>query len=471
METAPVNPEVWYALTPDEFKNIRKALNLRFRARYEALDQMSGDNLNFLSLFTRLFTVDVKELCQDFVAGKVPLFKMKFLGGGKVGTAYAIEKGGDVLAVLKTIKGSKPPNYLSFGLHDYDQQYVFMTPSLGSYSFIDQHNHRKLLSVKSSTNFSNQTVQHLILNRILGDHPNYIHQYDAFWCGTTGYNVTEIATLGTMHSYLAKQRDLSLLMVSDAMRQILSALTVLKSTQYSFCHADLKAKNVFCSGGANGRPVFKIADFDKSSITYRGFRFYNSSQEYVALPKQPYPSVIVNGAWWYRFDTAYSAMLRVPLAAFTMHSPFGFYMSYDVYTMMLSCIAIPGVWGMLTRELVSGHVEQTPFTRAFVWLWQREDLDKIVEYVGRHGFDEFDSMSFINSFITDKGLRLRYDVDEVYTMFGVSTPERVDSVTKQIFTTRGGKICLSACVNSKCVTPTYSKRELTGVKEYSWDYC
>jgi hypothetical protein len=68
--------------------------------------------------------------------------------------------------------------------------------------------------------------------------------------------------------------------LGDMIRQILTTLSVLQHPAYAFVHGDLKTKNVFVKKAfpddkKNRKYIYKIADYDKSSITFNGIRFYN----------------------------------------------------------------------------------------------------------------------------------------------------------------------------------------------------
>jgi hypothetical protein len=68
--------------------------------------------------------------------------------------------------------------------------------------------------------------------------------------------------------------------LGDMIRQILTTLSVLQHPAHAFVHGDLKTKNVFVKKAfpddkKNRKYIYKIADYDKSSITFNGIRFYN----------------------------------------------------------------------------------------------------------------------------------------------------------------------------------------------------
>lgn len=196
-----------------------------------------------------------------------------------------------------------------------------------------------LLSV-ASDNFSNQTIMHTILEQILEEHKlnNYIKQYDAMLCYNTettfldsswynwlkdntyyaanmigktlnlssvkidGLNFMELAEGGDLHGHLFeiqknrfskirtpsdllndnnKFRELKLFL-DEMITQLLKPLSILQHSKYAFVHGDLKTKNVFVRKQGD-KYIYKLADYDKSSITYNGIRFYNEGNVGVKL--------------------------------------------------------------------------------------------------------------------------------------------------------------------------------------------
>ena len=130
---------------------------------------------------------------------------------------------------------------------------------------------------------------HLIFNEILQDSENYLYQYDAFYCKGSGYNIMDIASERDFSAYLDsnnfaadKAKWPQLAGVLDTMMtQLMFPLALLKSDLFGFVHADLKCRNLFLHRKEDGQLVFKLGDFDKSSIFWNGVRFYNSSKDYL----------------------------------------------------------------------------------------------------------------------------------------------------------------------------------------------
>ncbi len=210
---------------------------------------------------------------------------------------------------------------------------------------IEDNKYSNVMLSVASDNFSNQTIMHMILQNILEPfgNNNFIKQYDALLCYNTvteftesswyeflksntyyaanmignalnyknasidGLNFMEIANGGDLYGHLfeiQKERFSKIRTTSDLDKennfenlgkflntmiiQLLKPLSILQHPRYSFIHGDLKTKNVFVNNTSNGF-VYKIADYDKSSITYNGIRFYNEGNTAVKMVNKLFP--------------------------------------------------------------------------------------------------------------------------------------------------------------------------------------
>ena len=72
---------------------------------------------------------------------------------------------------------------------------------------------------------------------------------------------------------------------NDIMMQIMKPLDILHSSQFAFVHGDMKSKNIFVHRKEDGSIIYKLADFDKSSINFKGVRFYNSGDKHIKVLK------------------------------------------------------------------------------------------------------------------------------------------------------------------------------------------
>jgi len=296
----------WYIADKKTVLQIYALLKIHSTKVDKAIASFGIKNLTFVEDFRKYFTVDKEEVC-DIAKGKNQLFLINKIGGGKVGEVFTIDKKTNrkniTIGILKSIKNSAPPEHLSIRISPFTAGQAIMNPSLIIKLHINQHKDYRCTSIMSKTNFLNQTLLHSILNYILkANNENYVRQFDAFWCGNVGYNITAMANRGDMHDYFTKNKPSSNI-VFDALKQLTGVLNILKRDEYSFVHADLKARNVFVNESATGKVIFKIADFDKSSITWNGFRFYNGTNDWHGFIKQiqnkqqaikPYKSILGN---------------------------------------------------------------------------------------------------------------------------------------------------------------------------------
>ena len=86
---------------------------------------------------------------------------------------------------------------------------------------------------------------------------------------------------GTMYSTVK-------IFLDDMITQILRPMSILQHSKYAFIHGDMKTKNIFVKTNDINTDnkksyIYKIADYDKSSINYNGIRFYNEGNMAVKL--------------------------------------------------------------------------------------------------------------------------------------------------------------------------------------------
>lgn len=334
--------------------------------------------------------------------------------------------------------------------------------------------------------FINQTCLHLILNEILKENENYVKQFDAFFCRQTresnsyfyndvektfGYNIMETCDKGDLSDFINK--DDTIIedgLLNNIMKDLLTPLSVLKCKKYGFQHGDLKCKNAFVksnkSGDAN-KYIFKIADFDKSSIFWRNIRFYNNKAHY----KDFSPHTVET------FDKTeikyYKPLSSLNLQLYTMFTHVPFFMSYDIYTLMISMMREPKIWDYFytfdaekKEYTVNQQIQdKSKFFKAWENLWtydktNTDELDKITDALKKlhmdhkRFFDNFESqnkykmyeldkrrenhkpiidnlvklrsMGQINTFIHNNSLKMKVNIDEIYNLFGVPAPSFYD---------------------------------------------
>lgn len=444
---------MWYEVAPTEKESMKRVLMERFQSRYQALMLLRLNHVDFLRHFNQYFSLDNPKLC-DTLLSENRFFRIQEMARGAVGIVSRVTLlSHDLVVVLKEIPVTAQPSFLPLNVYSMTDAHEVMNPALKRRLMITKKGDPKLIAVSCPDSFTNQTIQHCILNLILEDTPQYIYQYDAFWCGPKGYNITELAHLGTLHSHMSHyySRD----GLHEATRQLLSVMSRLKSDDYGFVHADLKGKNVFVSGSTES-PIYKIADFDKSSISWHGFRFYNASLDY-RLSNEP-PQVV---------DGYYQALSSLlPLQVYTMHNPFGYYMSYDIYTLFLSYLAVPQVWNDVYRCYTLGE-KGFLFYDVFKSMWKANDFAKLMTWASTH-YESLVKISHINAMLHKLQLWLKVDISDVYRSFHVPPPVIHDEVISQTITlSQGDHLCLSPCQNQKCDVMPY--KGWTGT--YTYDTC
>jgi hypothetical protein len=523
------NDNFWYVATDKDVEEIQKLLRNHGTKLNKVLNSFSIKKLEFATNFKEYFEMNKKEIC-NLATGKNKLFYIKKLGGGKIGEVFTISKSNNknnVLAILKSIKNvGARPNYLAVRINDYTVEQAMMNPSLLENIFLNQDGLPKALSIISKDNFTNQTLMHIILNNILKNNPNYLYQFDAFWCNKVGYNITELCNQGDMHEYFEKN-GVDSFGLFDSLKQITNALSILKSNEYSFVHADLKARNVFVTKEDN-KIIFKIADFDKSSITWKGFRFYNGTYDYhnfiktfqtgiqvaqgyqsivgnlaglisgsakqaiKAIPKSkgyitdPYPIFLnKNGKKVYKLTSTFiEKKTGVPaIQMYTMHNPFGFYLSYDFYTLMISLLAIKYKGNFVIRDKISKLTDEyikfleillySNFNytfsehilsidkdltkwewifQLFLYLFEGGDLLKIINH---SNLEDFVSLGKINKFITENEISFLYDISGVYKCFKNPIINKRGIIEMKFIQSKNSHICVDKCTNGKCKTNPY----------------
>lgn len=452
----------WYdvnATTQDQLRNI---LSKRKNKAELALMELDTSTTNYINNFHDYVTVDNDTYCRELLQSQLQYTIGSTIGAGKVGKVALLTK--NKLSLIVKSMSANPSPYLSLRIIDHPGDSV--NPWNTFWKIYAETGVRKILAV-GGDNFANQTSLHLILNLILGDTLNYIHQYDAFYCGGVGYNVIEYSDSGDLHDFLEKNiinDDL----IFKILSHILIPLQVLKNPIYGFNHSDLKAKNVFVHKTDNGF-IFKIADYDKSSITWNGYRFYNWSQNYgTAVP--------INITKASDGLEVYTLSSMITLQLYTMHNPYGIPMSYDIYTFIISLFGVKNVWTKYVGE-------ELPLLKKLMHKLFRGELYYIIMGKIAQDHSAASSLAHINTMLN--GIPLQYDVSYVYQLVNIPPPPLMVSDYKslQIIISKDGHLCTNVCninqtLNSSyktCPTNTYSKTRLglTGASTtlYNWDYC
>jgi hypothetical protein len=391
----------------DLVNNLVKELNKHKKiARRNTLFELFGTNyllygyetinLEFFHHFESLFYKDSTCLCNLTVNDKYGnniFYKGKQLGSGKVGIAYIIcfkekDKSDNCLQVLKTMPHVK-------------LNYEMNSTAIMTHNNVNNHNkviykngYDKHVLYFGSGAFINQTCIHMTLNNILKNTtPNYLYQYDAFFCGTKSKlnidcNITDICYFGDLNSFINLE---NIVITNDFLKnmikQLFTTLFRLKNVRNQFTHSDLKPKNVFVSGTIEN-PIYKLADFDKSSIFHNKIRFYNNTMEYnniepsISSLLQKIDIDLLNffvsderffhfklnknmdlGNYNIKENESALIICNLYLQKLSMHNVLPFVKSYDYYTFM---------FGILLEKKVNSFfkIEQNRINSYFWNLWR-----------------------------------------------------------------------------------------------------
>jgi len=128
--------------------------------------------------------------------------------------------------------------------------------------------------------FKNEMIQNIICKNILGeDNKNLINYYNFMYITIDGNiygGILMERVDGSLDKYILDNKNT--ILTNDKFRKSLikyiNELKKLKNAYYRFNHGDLKLQNIFYKE-EDGELIFKIADLDKSSITFNGIRFIN----------------------------------------------------------------------------------------------------------------------------------------------------------------------------------------------------
>lgn len=388
--------------------------------------------------------------CKNILDGKSGYVMIDTAGKGKIGTA-TIYKKNSVNIVIKSIEKAKTPEFLRIKIENERNVNIW-----NGWTILNK-GIRKVIAV-GSNNYANQTNIHRILNDVLKTKTGYVRQYDAFEYNGTGYNVMEYCSSGDLHSFL-KKTTVNDKVLSVVISHVLTPLSILAGSKYSFNHSDLKARNVFVHENPKNNYVFKIADFDKSSITYNGFRFYNDTGDIAAAKMSASPILQITGNK-YTITGGVSSAVQL----LTMHNPIGIPPSYDVYTFIISLFGIRRV-----RELYLNQ-DLPELKQTMHKLFPSEKYYTIMDKIYTAG-DSLEHMKDINVMLVN--IPLHINIDDIYINYGITPPDTTFKSTFDITISNRNQLCTTNCeYNSRskkmsCDTNLYTS--MTGT--YNWDNC
>jgi len=502
----------------------KKKIESFYKNRIDAFDNLmnvkispSGRymlDVDFLNHYADYFYIDNPCVCKKiFEKDNFFLTEEKPLGEGKTGRAYVLmdvrtkdDKSPD-LFVLKIINNVRLNYYLSLRIMMNNKKSMNESFDVNSFEMERKSGKNRgsyCLQVPSD-NFTNQTLIHMILNRLLGDCPNYLYQYDSFYCskrtqgmlyGTKetfdGYNITEFCNYRDLSYYINKLKNINEIVIMDILTQVITPLFILKQPIFGFLHSDLKTKNVFVNI-VNDKAIFKIADFDKSSIFYKNIRFFNNTFNYTIngvvdgwnFKTTPFPLHKSEKYLYYNLAEGDYITEYVSFHEYIMSNPEGFYSSFDIYTFFYSLILEKPVSRWMLSNLGS------PIWRFYKYLFhadEPEEWDKfmknIIELLDVSVKDTSRITFYWNQFKKNK-YKLRYQVDEIYRLLKISLdkvqnqfPQTTIQIIKSnlkpnidlLYISNDNHLCTIQPVETEkeCMTNVYSK--LLGTYLYNYDF-
>jgi hypothetical protein len=518
--------------------NIIKAIKNHHKDRIVALDTLNNffktneydkihyPNLDFLTYFNEYIRTDDECLCK-INTDTEPIKLVKEFGRGKVGIASKIEIKKKEY-IIKEIADINREEFLSIRviqLNDtnlkWSKGYIENVSSLEYNKKLfttkkenPENNHFDGYITSPNNPFANQTVMHMILNTILKNHvKNYIHQYDAFYCkrtfpsyggystreGYSGYNITEFAQGGDLSDYLTKDDvQINSTFLYDIMNHVLQPLSILKCKKYGFVHADLKCRNVFVKLTNEKIPIFCLADFDKSSIFWKGIRFHarELGSQHVGTVDYGYQVYKDGNDSYYKLESKYILNDTI----WTMYSPVPIFSTYDIYTYILSILREPKIWNKLAYVDKNNYNNEFNYFIDNAWkpLWFDDQYDDVMlklkqihgeyqEILKQHTpeetkekLHELRSITQISKFMADNNYKLKLNLDKIFTNYSVKPPSfynnEIDKFHQnkksfksylQVAWSKLGKyrICVDECTipsgswtnNAICTTNKYSK--------------
>lgn len=394
-------------------------------------------NLDFINYYSDYFYIDEDCLCRTL--------NLKKIGGGKAGIVYTIVGNDSQFDfIVKQIPNVGLNLYLSLRIGElrdtltqrneafYINSFQMKKKVHGWIGTTKYYNENRYCIQVPSDNFTNQTLLHMILNEYLGDNPNYLYQYDSFYCSNgskiDGYNITEFANSGDLSRYIGTT-DITIEILINIIKQIMTPLFVLKHPMIGFLHSDLKPKNIFVNM-VSGVPQFKIADFDKSSIFYKNIRFYNDNFNYTigSINTTPFQLHKSHAYYYYSLKDTNFYGKYIGFHEFIMSNPEGFYTSFDIYTFFYSLLLEPKVYECLLNnpKNIVWDIYEYLFHESEETEWSKF-LDNIKEIHSGKIKGETTSIKFHWEQFKLNGFKLRYHIDDVYSMLDINIQKIKDN--------------------------------------------
>ena len=295
----------------------------------------------------------------------------------------------------------------------------------------------------------------------------------------------ELANQGDMHSYLLKLKTSAerIDACGDCLRQLLPVLAYLKHPSLGFQHNDCKIKNIFVHVTEKGEVIYRLADFDKSSISWRKIRFYNKGPkglDYVVKNTVVYnetgQATLSCNAGLEFLCNKNTSVIGPSIAQHTMYNASGYYLSYDIYTLVTSMLFFD--------KTMYDDFQKYPYTHFFRRVVSRmntprylETVDKYIQKYNpqageplRENARDLQSLTIINGLLHKNNIIIRNDIDQLMQdldlQLTVPPPDQVPVVQARF--SKNGHFCLTKPYTEakqlRCKTPQYIS--WTGVYNY-----
>lgn len=401
----------------------------------------STSQKKFVDKFWSLFSIDGC-FCETFRKQRMELLdRSRIISGKSGGIVFVRDYNNEIIAVLKKTFKPLPDPYRNISIRIYKSKGDYMN-NVNRGENLDS----RIMSV-ASDNFTNQSIVSLLLTVAINNLPenvnncynsrakkSIVNQIDAFICKNYGYSLMDYADQGTLldfiNSFNGTDADFDYTL-TEGIKDICSVFFALNNNndRLAFLHSDLKATNVFVKSSSE-RPRFLLADFDKSSITWKNkvrFHYKGTIPTLTTLVSRLYSESFPLRT--YRGEEVYSLYQHMIqknislrtlgryIGLHTMSSPFAFYQSYDIYTFMVS-IAL--------TDKVSKSLDNLPkFKRLFESLWvNMKDYNKIrsiiteVSDMTLNQKKYYQSISIIAGLLSNANVFLRKDLTGFYETLG-----------------------------------------------------
>jgi serine/threonine protein kinase len=447
---------IWCTPSGVQIFDVKSAVRDHYKKRNDAILLLYNSNSNTVDLYDFILNfrsylyVDSECLCNLTTGGRNRLRVKRKFGEGKVGTAYMVLDQDENQYVMKSINDIGL-GHMQLRFTTFDKDHRSPTNDIVVKS---QRNSEGFISV-GMDDFTNQTVMHMLLNLFLTDCPNYIYQYDAFICNTSGFNIMNIANNSDMAKYLDEHADHAMELCEEAIRQLFPVLFYLKQKQIGFSHNDLKTRNVFVHDSGTG-PIFMLADFDKSSVSWGNLRFFNDTMYFVDLAT-PYEKSSVQ-MLTNQIPTRNTKLVGQSIAPYTMYNPRGYYATYDLYTLIFSMMFNYSVYKKFSQskhsfmhKVMAVMCDQDPIIMA--------TIHKYMLDVRKTSDEDLLSITNISGIMHKNNFKIRIDLADMMKLMEIQMFEPSQNLVAKHWDTvwigKTGRVCLNKPVNKRCATQTY----------------